>query len=1306
MALALKDKSLGTTLATIDDDEEVVVEDTEEPEEKKVTGTDKNTKTTATGYVATSDLITYAHETVDIPKAFNGLEAVAVPTRLRYQYFEIESVSEEDDGVTIVATHVFYQLLQNQTYWMWEERDSEKYVEYDVSSIINNIMARKMSTDDRFSFSTDSTDTEYGYNLDYGNKNIVETLLDPETGICKRFGLSLIRDNWFVYLIKDEHVGTDRGFVIERGKNLLGVTREESIENTITRVAPIGRDLDGNIVWLSGDEWWVDSANVGEYSVPRCELLDTGIQITSESDAEQLRREGREDEIVDWGNIMEKLWYAARDRFTKDHIDLPEVEMTVDFVSLGDTEEYRQYRDLDKVYLYDRITVNDPKRGYEYAAQVVGIEHDILTGMMLSVTIGSITNWDGVRKIATWQVPQINGANIRLQSIQSGAFASGAIATSIGPGGLSWVHIDALSTRTLTTDQLTALQASIHELIAGTITAQDITAHSITSDLIQAGAITTDLLAADSVTAEKIKSGAITADMITSGIINAGTISAETLAAVHAKLKTADIADAQIGNADIDYAQIKDLHAGSAYLDQAVFRESVGGKLFVDRLAIGYGQMVSATIGDLVLKGSDGNYYQVDVGLNGNVTGTLIPEPSAEEKAAGHTNAGRTIVETELTAQEINTSNIYATHALMDEITAAIINVDALFAREATIAKINAMDITSNTYLRAVIGDWDKGSTILQTIDSLDSRVSGLGHGQIYYSTTEPSHSNLLPGDIWILPEADLTWSDVSNFTWGDATEVPWTEIAGLYKMYSWTGRMWRLLYDSNISVNLSTQIQQNREQIALKANSTTVNTLSGQVSDFAGTLEVQSREIRAAVESLEAVTNTYVSWADPRNVHEVGLGDIWVKIPSDGFHTWGTLYNSEMTWQDLADAHKWKESLGGETYVWNGAEWLMTADRASEVHYQTVIEETDRHVRIMAQEQATIANQVYRNTATLLITAEQIKQEVERAIAAEATRIEKTTRLQTADAIVEEAVRQSLDSTGNAYIAKTTRLQTADQIVNEAVRQSNSQAEGAYIAKTTNLQTADQILLAAEQYTSLNAYKIQSGIDIKAAGIEISGAKYIKILSGGSFEVASGNFNVDNNGGKIGGWNFSPSWMWTGSGVNCVTLVGAERGSDVSVANWNRVKDYAMYAGAGWADEAPFRVKRDGTVYVSKLIAQDGDGADQTLNLRTLGLWKLGYHTIKSYSDTSLTLSNGDTINFSHAVDRLTLSGDPAATATTLAINVWYSSDYYVTALLDITAWKEKVQEATYWDIYRTAGGDTVTVVVGGKTHTHFFAA
>ncbi|MCR4887293.1 MAG: hypothetical protein K5919_10305 [Clostridiales bacterium] len=160
--------------------------------------------------------------------------------------------------------------------------------------------------------------------------------------------------------------------------------------------------------------------------------------------------------------------------------------------------------------------------------------------------------------------------------------------------------------------------------------------------------------------------------------------------------------------------------------------------------------------------------------------------------------------------------------------------------------------------------------------------------------------------------------------------------------------------------------------------------------------------------------------------------------------------------------------------------------------------------------------------------------------------------------------------------------------------------------------------------------YDIVSGIEILPQGVEISGGKYVRIRSGGVFKVDSGNFSIDSAGnvkmkgtveaaaGKIGGWTIGADKLSSGDGTNYVQMAVSG--------------DYAFLAGNETESSAPFRVKRDGTVYLTKLVALNEQGGETTVNLQNYPFWKLGYHTIKSYNANGITLSNGATINFNTA--------------------------------------------------------------------------
>ena len=591
----------------------------------------KTLKKQYTGYVQKSVLDEMNVRTVQVPATFAGLEAVDVPTRLMDQLFEIYDVDEQDEYVEISARHIFYRNLKNNTLWKPTED-----TDYTAAAVMRNVMSNAMF-ESEFDVATDCTDTQPGKEFDFERKNLVECFLDPENGICAKFGLSMIRDNSRFYCLKN--VGYDRGYLVESGKNLIGVDRHENLDGVATRVAPYGKTAKGDIVWLDHNgKKYIDSQYIDTYAAPMLELYDTGLQIGKDGVTEQ--------------NIQAKLLEAGQKRFSEDEIDKPEVTMTINFIALGDTEEFAQYRGLDKVYLYDILTIRDAKRGYNYSAQVIGVEHDILTGRLISVTIGSIKQASASRKIAVWQVPEVDGRNIRLLSIQAGMFEPGSIfGEDLAEHIINYAHFASATIDHLNADAITAITAEIENIIAGHITA------------------------------ESIKASAIEA--------------------INATLGTATIEDGYINNAVISYLKVK-----AATAESLIARDAVTDRYFIDKLQVRNLQSVEATVGNLVVKAADNKYYRLEIGSDGSLTPVQVT-PTAAAIAEGKMGTG-TIIETDLTVADLSASNMKGINALIDKLTASRIDVDELFARSAFIGKLNTTDISSNTYLQLMVNSKNK----------------------------------------------------------------------------------------------------------------------------------------------------------------------------------------------------------------------------------------------------------------------------------------------------------------------------------------------------------------------------------------------------------------------------------------------------------------------------------------------------------------------------------------------------------------------------------------------------------------------
>jgi phage minor structural protein len=588
-------------------------------------------------------------EQVEIPAALDGVESVTGTSRLKPQFFIVTSVEQTLDCMYVTAQHVFYELLHNATTYKTENK-------VQGAAACRQVFDNLVSADDRFEIFSDCKDEQKG--LDYDRISPVQALLDPDEGICAKYGLSLIRDNYAIYALKN--VGTDRGFVVEYGKNMLSVDCIENIDETYTRIIPFGKDKEGNAVYMDG-QIWVDSERIKDYAAPRILMLDC-------TDTASVGKD------MNLSQVKAELKRRAEEELANG-IDKPDIEMTVDFLSLGDTEEFKQYRDLDKVYMFDRITVKDKIRGYDYAAEVVAVKHNLLTGMLERCKIGSLEKAAAARKIASWQVPTVDGGNIRLQSIAPGLLGADAVGTE--------------------------------NIQDGAIVANKIEAKAVTTEKLDAGAVTAEKIAADAVETKHLSADTISA--LGAKILNADIDWAE-IKTLQAAI--ADITSAEIQNADIDFAKIKDLSA-----DSAIITKGAAGELYISRLAVTEANLVSLSVGQLMVKGADGSFYALSVDENGAIR--------AEKKLVGNTdigdqtiNAGEKLIEGSITAATLNAREIFGDSALIRQLIASNLDVDTLFAREAMISKLNALDITGNESIRIYVQRQDEMNAFLRVTEN------------------------------------------------------------------------------------------------------------------------------------------------------------------------------------------------------------------------------------------------------------------------------------------------------------------------------------------------------------------------------------------------------------------------------------------------------------------------------------------------------------------------------------------------------------------------------------------------------------
>ena len=188
-----------------------------------------------------------------------------------------------------------------------------------------------------------------------------------------------------------ERRGEDRGVRIEYGQNLLDLKQEESCASVYTGIFPyctyseLDEDEENTIERVLMLPEQILSAS-GDYDYTHILVVDLTAQV---SDKMQAENDPDEMEMVP---TVAQLRSCARDYMADNQIGIPTVNLTVSFLNLEDTEEYKNKTVMSKVALGDGVTVRFPRYNVDAYARVTRTVYNCLTNKYDSVHIGDIEN--------------------------------------------------------------------------------------------------------------------------------------------------------------------------------------------------------------------------------------------------------------------------------------------------------------------------------------------------------------------------------------------------------------------------------------------------------------------------------------------------------------------------------------------------------------------------------------------------------------------------------------------------------------------------------------------------------------------------------------------------------------------------------------------------------------------------------------------------------------------------------------------------------------------------------------------------
>lgn len=273
-----------------------------------------------------------------------------------YQLFRVYAITKPINGkCTIKAEHISYQMLHIPL-MPFTALGARATLEAIPDHVIG---------DCPFTFETDLT-SERRYTLNYP-KSLRGALQGDQWSILQNFSGDYEWDNWTVRLL--ENRGQDKGVILRYGKNITDLKQEENIQKTYTGIVPYWYGMDGEdnvLVTLPEEVIYAETAA----NFPYTRVLT--VDFTDQMDGKPTEQELRD---------------AANHYIDRNEIGYPAVSISLSFVDLSQTEEYKDLA-VETLNLCDVIEVEFMELGVSKKAKITRTKYDVLTERYTNLYIG------------------------------------------------------------------------------------------------------------------------------------------------------------------------------------------------------------------------------------------------------------------------------------------------------------------------------------------------------------------------------------------------------------------------------------------------------------------------------------------------------------------------------------------------------------------------------------------------------------------------------------------------------------------------------------------------------------------------------------------------------------------------------------------------------------------------------------------------------------------------------------------------------------------------------------------------------
>lgn len=292
---------------------------------------------------------------------------VKVPSFNGEQLFRIKHTEKAETGVAATAEPIFMDAREDC--FLEDIRPTNK-----TGQEALNLM---LAPNRKYSAKSDITMRSTAY---YEYKNFIEALNSNEdNSFINRWGGEIFFDNYEVIVNKKQ--GNDYGVQILYGKNIKkdGIQEEVDTREVVTRIFP--KAYNG---YKSTNP--VDSGLINKYPTVKIATM-TFDDVKMQQDASEEDRANGVIICETQKELDKALEEKCRQQY-KNGIDKPKLSMSVEIVLLENTEEYRGYKELEKVGLGDAVHCKHSKLGITTDARVIELEYDCLKKKTTQVELG------------------------------------------------------------------------------------------------------------------------------------------------------------------------------------------------------------------------------------------------------------------------------------------------------------------------------------------------------------------------------------------------------------------------------------------------------------------------------------------------------------------------------------------------------------------------------------------------------------------------------------------------------------------------------------------------------------------------------------------------------------------------------------------------------------------------------------------------------------------------------------------------------------------------------------------------------